>query len=96
MQQLGQDDVDHKQRQVVIINQDTFYRPLTEEENTKALKGEFNFDHPGTHYVYTIGQLWFISCVVIVTKPVYVFPYLVLYNFKTVGANKCNLIWLLI
>lgn len=46
MQQLGQDDVDHKQRQVVIINQDTFYRPLTEEENTKALKGEFNFDHP--------------------------------------------------
>lgn len=57
MQQLGQDDVDHKQRQVVIINQDTFYRPLTEEENTKALKGEFNFDHPGTHYVYTIGQL---------------------------------------
>lgn len=53
MQQLGQDDVDHKQRQVVIINQDTFYRPLTEEENAKALKGEFNFDHPGTHYVYT-------------------------------------------
>lgn len=49
MQQLGQDDVDHKQRQVVIINQDSFYRPLTEEENARALKGEFNFDHPGTH-----------------------------------------------
>ena len=48
MQQLGQDDVDHKQRQVVIINQDSFYRPLTEEENARALKGEFNFDHPGT------------------------------------------------
>lgn len=86
MQQLGQDDVDHKQRQVVIINQDTFYRPLTEEENAKALKGEFNFDHPGTHYVYTIHNYR------TVTKPVYVFPYLVLYNFKTVGANKCNLI----
>lgn len=52
MQQLGQDDVDHKQRQVVIINQDTFYRPLTEEENAKALKGEFNFDHPGTHCIH--------------------------------------------
>ncbi|XP_061164035.1 uridine-cytidine kinase 2-like isoform X2 [Saccostrea echinata] len=46
MQQLGQDDVDHRQRQVVIINQDTFYRPLTPEENIRALKGEFNFDHP--------------------------------------------------
>ncbi|XP_062571320.1 uridine-cytidine kinase 2-like isoform X1 [Saccostrea cucullata] len=46
MQQLGQDDVDHRQRQVVIINQDTFYRPLTPEENARALKGEFNFDHP--------------------------------------------------
>lgn len=67
MQQLGQDDVDHKQRQVVIINQDTFYRPLTEEENTKALKGEFNFDHPGTHYVYTIHNyrtivIYFLCC----------------------------------
>ncbi|XP_048776368.1 uridine-cytidine kinase 2-like isoform X2 [Ostrea edulis] len=46
MQQLGQDDVDHRQRQVVIINQDTFYRELTDQENAKALKGEFNFDHP--------------------------------------------------
>lgn len=67
MQQLGQDDVDHKQRQVVIINQDTFYRPLTEEENAKALKGEFNFDHPGTHYVYTIHNyrtivIYFLCC----------------------------------
>lgn len=67
MQQLGQDDVDHKQRQVVIVNQDTFYRPLTEEENAKALKGEFNFDHPGTHYVYTIHNyrtigIFFLCC----------------------------------
>lgn len=58
MQQLGQDDVDHKQRQVVIINQDTFYRPLTEEENTKALKGEFNFDHPDAFdYEFMVNTL---------------------------------------
>jgi hypothetical protein len=47
MSQLGQDDVDRKQRRVVIINQDSFYKTLNEEEKKKALKGEFNFDHPG-------------------------------------------------
>lgn len=63
MQQLGQDDVDHKQRQVVIINQDTFYRPLSEEENAKALKGEFNFDHPGTHaHNYGTFVIYLLCC----------------------------------
>jgi len=47
MSQLGQDDVDRKQRRVAIINQDSFYKTLNEEEKKKALKGEFNFDHPG-------------------------------------------------
>lgn len=46
MSQLGQDDVDRKQRRVAIINQDSFYKTLNEEEKKKALKGEFNFDHP--------------------------------------------------
>lgn len=48
MSQLGQDDMDRKQRRVAIINQDSFYKTLNEEEKKKALKGEFNFDHPGT------------------------------------------------
>lgn len=46
MSQLGQDDMDRKQRKVAIINQDSFYKTLNEEEKKKALKGEFNFDHP--------------------------------------------------
>ncbi|XP_042888117.1 uridine-cytidine kinase 2-B-like [Penaeus japonicus] len=46
MEKLGQDDIEHSQRRVVCISQDAFYRPLTPEESTKALKGLFNFDHP--------------------------------------------------
>ncbi|XP_041370924.1 uridine-cytidine kinase 2-like [Gigantopelta aegis] len=46
VEQLGQADIDHKQRQVTIIGQDSFYKNLTEEEAKKADKGEFNFDHP--------------------------------------------------
>ncbi|KAK3088737.1 hypothetical protein FSP39_023150 [Pinctada imbricata] len=44
MQQLGTHVV--KEQQVVIISQDSFYRELTQEENRRAVKGEFNFDHP--------------------------------------------------
>ena len=46
MEKLGQVDVDQKQRQVVTISQDSFYRELTQAEITKAEKGQFNFDHP--------------------------------------------------
>ncbi|KAG5893401.1 hypothetical protein JTB14_038062 [Gonioctena quinquepunctata] len=47
MEKLGQVDVDQKQRQVICISQDSFYRELTPLEITKAEKGQFNFDHPG-------------------------------------------------
>ena len=47
MQQLGEDTVDHKQRRVIIISQDCFYKELGEEDKAKAYKGLFNFDHPG-------------------------------------------------
>jgi len=47
MEQLGQVDVDHTQRQVVTVSQDSFYRELTPAERAKAEKGQFNFDHPG-------------------------------------------------
>ncbi|XP_050725245.1 uridine-cytidine kinase 2-B-like isoform X2 [Eriocheir sinensis] len=46
MEKLGQDDIEHSQRRVVCISQDSFYRPLNPEESSKALKGVFNFDHP--------------------------------------------------
>ncbi|GAB1599096.1 uridine-cytidine kinase 2-like [Argonauta hians] len=39
-------DLDSDGRQVVVISQDAFYRDLNEEEKKKAVKGEFNFDHP--------------------------------------------------
>lgn len=47
MQLLGQNEVDYRQKQVVILSQDSFYRILTAEQKAKALKGQFNFDHPG-------------------------------------------------
>jgi uridine kinase len=46
MEKLGQVDVDHTQRQVVCISQDSFYRDLTPSEIQKAERGLFNFDHP--------------------------------------------------
>ena len=47
MELLGQKDVDRKQRQVVIVSQDSFYKNLNEEEKELASKGLYNFDHPG-------------------------------------------------
>lgn len=46
MEKLGQADIENKQRQVVCISQDSFYRELTPSEISKAEKGQFNFDHP--------------------------------------------------
>ncbi|MXQ95812.1 hypothetical protein E5288_WYG020128 [Bos mutus] len=46
VQLLGQNEVDYRQKQVVILSQDSFYRALTSEQKAKALKGQFNFDHP--------------------------------------------------
>lgn len=46
MEKLGQVDMDHQQRQVVCISQDSFYRDLTPAEKLKAEKGQYNFDHP--------------------------------------------------
>lgn len=47
MADLGQEGLDLKQRQVVMISQDSFYRNLTDEEREQANIGEHNFDHPG-------------------------------------------------
>lgn len=46
MEKLGQVDMDHTERQVVCISQDSFYRELSQTEKLKAEKGQFNFDHP--------------------------------------------------
>lgn len=47
MELLGQNKIDHHQRQVAILSQDSFYKVLTPEQKAKALKGQYNFDHPG-------------------------------------------------
>ncbi|MCL4123710.1 UNVERIFIED_CONTAM: hypothetical protein GTU68_014176 [Idotea baltica] len=61
MEKLGQDDIDHSQRRVVCISQDAFYRPLSSEEASKALKGAFNFDHPDAFdnelIIHTLRQI---------------------------------------
>ncbi|XP_078459591.1 uridine-cytidine kinase 2 isoform X2 [Lampetra planeri] len=46
MELLGQHEVDQRQRQVVILSQDSFYRELSPEQSARAAKGQFNFDHP--------------------------------------------------
>uniref|UniRef100_A0A665VLJ4 uridine/cytidine kinase n=2 Tax=Echeneis naucrates TaxID=173247 RepID=A0A665VLJ4_ECHNA len=46
MELLGQNKIDHHQRQVAILSQDSFYKVLTPEQKAKAGKGQFNFDHP--------------------------------------------------
>ncbi|KAL2097774.1 hypothetical protein ACEWY4_006981 [Coilia grayii] len=46
MELLGQNKIDHHQRQVATLSQDSFYKELTPEQKAKALKGQFNFDHP--------------------------------------------------
>ncbi|XP_013862022.1 uridine-cytidine kinase 1 [Austrofundulus limnaeus] len=46
MELLGQNKVDHRQRKVAIISQDSFYKVLTPDQKAKALKGQYNFDHP--------------------------------------------------
>jgi uridine kinase len=46
IEKLGQADINERQRQVVSISQDSFYRELSEDEKVKAQKGKFNFDHP--------------------------------------------------
>lgn len=53
MELLGQNKVDHRQRKVAIISQDSFYKVLTPEQKAKALKGQYNFDHPGEHWSQT-------------------------------------------
>eukprot|EP00069_Balaena_mysticetus_P007149 bmy_18859T0 len=40
VQLLGQNEVDYRQKQVVILSQDSFYRVLTSEQKSKALKGQ--------------------------------------------------------
>lgn len=46
MELLGQNEVDRRQRKLVILSQDCFYKVLTAEQKAKALKGQYNFDHP--------------------------------------------------
>ena len=60
MELLGQNKVDHRQRKVAIVSQDSFYRVLTPEQKAKALKGQYNFDHPGSiHFLlmpHSLGE----------------------------------------
>ncbi|GIY76131.1 uridine-cytidine kinase 2-B [Caerostris darwini] len=46
MDKVGEYSVEHQQRQVICISQDSFYKELTSEEKKKAAKGKYNFDHP--------------------------------------------------
>ncbi len=47
MEQLGQNEVAEDQKQVHIVSMESFYRRLTDEQRQAALRGKYNFDHPG-------------------------------------------------
>lgn len=47
MESLGQIDLESREKRVEIINQDSFYCDLNEEQKMLAASGEYNFDHPG-------------------------------------------------
>lgn len=47
MEALGQNDLASKERHVIIINQDSFYRDLSEYQRELAATNNYNFDHPG-------------------------------------------------
>lgn len=64
MELLGQNKVDHRQRKVAIVSQDCFYKVLTPEQKAKALKGQYNFDHPGNIYLQKWG-FFFVSVTLI-------------------------------
>lgn len=46
-EQLGQNEVEQNQKQVVVISMEDFYKPLNADDQKKADKGLLNFDHPG-------------------------------------------------
>jgi len=46
MTELGQNEIDQKQKQVVIISQESFYYPLSSTDEPRASRGQYNFDHP--------------------------------------------------
>ncbi len=43
------DILESREERVVIINQDSFYKDLDEEQREEAANGDYNFDHPGNH-----------------------------------------------
>ncbi|XP_041647485.1 uridine-cytidine kinase 2-A [Cheilinus undulatus] len=74
MELLGQNEIDHHQRQVAILSQDSFYRVLTPEQKAKALKSQFNFDHPDAFdNDLIIATMWDIKKGKTVHIPVYDF-----------------------
>ncbi|ERE73161.1 uridine-cytidine kinase 1-like protein [Cricetulus griseus] len=46
MKLLRQNEVDRWQRKLVTLSQDCFYKVLTTEQKARALKGQYNFNHP--------------------------------------------------
>jgi len=64
MEQLGQTNLDSRQKQVVMVSQDSFYKNLTEEQREFADEGEYNFDHPGVCVCVCVCV-----CVVCVSQP---------------------------
>ncbi|KAI6656028.1 hypothetical protein LOD99_1762 [Oopsacas minuta] len=46
IEQLGAAGIANQEKKVSILNQDSFYKDLTQEEHRLAAVGDYNFDHP--------------------------------------------------
>lgn len=89
MELLGQNKIDHHQRQVAILSQDSFYKVLTPEQKAKALKGQFNFDHPGNSCVHWELKIFIFFKVILESVVDYFYP---LYSFVSLDAFDNELI----
>lgn len=67
MEKLGQAGMTQRERQVVCISQDSFYKELTPAERNKAVRGQLNFDHPGNQFLYLKKLIFAIRTIFLLT-----------------------------
>ena len=74
---IGSNHEPGKERNITALSQDSFYRELNEKESILAMKGLFNFDHPGITFIRQLSYLlslelvyfdWLICCFFLKSK----------------------------
>ena len=55
MEKLSQDSFSNER--VFCISQESFYKPLTEEQRSEAIRGDYDFDHPDALDAHLMREL---------------------------------------